>query len=88
MKKNTKQMAKNQNRRGTPNTGMQMNEDAKDVSIDADFEILHPRGFHSSYYPKLWSTMHPQRETPATTMKPTPKKVRKAAKKVPTKKRK
>ena len=94
MKKNSKRMTKNQNHRGTPNTGMQMQESATDWTIGADYQILHPpynellRELHNSYYPKLHRIIHPQRDTSATTMKPTPKKVRKAAKKGPAKKRK
>ena len=86
-------MPKNQNRRGTSNTGMQMKGSATDWTIGADYEILHKpysdllREIHNSYH-NIKHILHPKRDTSTRTMKPTPQKVRKAVKKGPAKKRK
>ena len=93
MKKKIKQMPKNQNRRGTSNTGTQMKGSATDWTIGADYEILHKpysdllREIHNSYH-NIKHILHPERDTSTRTMKPTPQKVRKAVKKGPAKKRK
>ena len=71
-----------------------MKKDSADWTIGADWRILHPpysdlvRELSNNYYPIIHSLIHPQRDTSALSKKNLSKKVRKAAKKVHTKKRK